>query len=170
MFYLACTRFNNDTYAENMKYRYENDEIVIYGSNVRIRNIYPIGAKIIVAEMNNQTNEIEGLGFIVNLLVNDKRHKIYSSEYDEYNRYIYRGKYWISKDKITEYNPKILEIFNNILFKGKSNLKRRMGITVITEKLLQRWEYNYQEFKSEIKNMFIHFNPRKIKRKILIKI
>jgi hypothetical protein len=166
MFYLACTRFNTETYSENINYRHNNNEIVIYGSNVRIRDIYPIGAKIIVAEMNNETNEIEGLGFILNIVVNDKRHKIYRNDYDEYNRYIYRGKHWISKEEINEYNPKILEMLKQILFKGKSNFKRRMGITIITEKPFNRWDYDYVEFKILIKNMFIKFNKIKKQKTI----
>ena len=37
--------------------------------------------------MNNERNRIEGIGLIKNLLVVDKRHKIY--ENNDYNRYIY---------------------------------------------------------------------------------
>ena len=157
MFYLACTRFNNTTYDENIRYRTKNNESAIYGSTLKIRHIYSSGILIFIAEMNNEKNRIEGIGLIKNLLVNDKRHKIYRSN-DEYNRYIYRGKYWLSRDQINEANPHVLEIFDNILFKGKSHLKCRIGITVITDKLFVHWDYELTKLKNMVKELFIkHF-------------
>ena len=157
MFYLACTRFNNTTYDENIRYRIKNNESAIYGSTLKIRHIYSSGILIFIAEMNNEKNRIEGIGLIKNLLVNDKRHKIYRSN-DEYNRYIYRGKYWLSRDQINEANPLVLEIFDNILFKGKSHLKCRIGITVITDKLFVHWDYELTKLKNMVKELFIkHF-------------
>ena len=158
MFYLACTRFNDLTYYENITYRIKNNEKTIYGTTLKIRNIYPYGSFIFVAEMNNENNIIEGIGLIKNLLVCDKRHKIY--ENDEYNRYIYRGRYWVNKEKISEFDGEILEIFNNILFKRKSHLKRRIGIIVITEQLLSHWvdfDYTLINLKNKVKNMFLHY-------------
>jgi hypothetical protein len=140
---------------ENSIYRQKNSEPVIYGSTLKIRNIYAPGAIIFVAEMNNETNKIEGIGLIKNLLVHDKRHKIY--DINEYNRYIYRGKYWISRDKIIEYNKDILEIFENILFKGKSHLKCRIGITIITEKLFVHWDYELITLKNMVRSLFVNY-------------
>ena len=79
MFYLACTRFNNSTYTDNINYRNHNNEDVIYGTPLPIRNIYPAGSLLVVAEMNNETNKIEGIGLIKNSLVYDKRNKIYEN-------------------------------------------------------------------------------------------
>lgn len=155
MFYLACTRFNNITYDENIYYRSKHNENVIYGSTLKIRDKYPAGCLIFIAEMNNEKNRIEGIGLIKNLLVHDKRHKIYDN--NEYNRYIYRGKYWLSREQINNYNPEILEIFDNILFKGKSHLKCRIGITVITEKLFVHWNYDLRELKCMVKDLFLDY-------------
>ena len=155
MFHIACTRFNNTTYDENMVYRQRFNENVIYGTTLKIRNIYASGGYIFVAEMNNEKNKIEGIGLIKNMLVNDRRHKIYDN--DEYNRYIYRGKYWLSREQILNFNPEILEIFDNILFKGKSHLKCRIGITIITEKLFVHWNYELLCLKKMIKELFIHY-------------
>ena len=155
MFYLACTRFNNDTYAENTNYRNKHNEIAIYGTTLKIRNIYNVGTLIFIVEMNNEQNKIEGIGLIKNLLVCDKRYKIYDN--DEYNRYIYRGKYWLSRSQINNVNEKIIEIFENILFKGKSHLKCRMGITIITEKLFVHWNYDLQILKNMVKYVFISY-------------
>lgn len=154
MFYLACTRFNNETYEQNISYRSKNGEQAIYGSTLKIREMYEVGCLIFIVEMNNDLNRIEGIGLIKNLLVYDKRHKIY--ENNEYNRYIYRGKYWISREQINNYNPEILEIFDNILFKQKSHLKCRIGITIITEKLFVHWDYSLTKLKKMVKDLFIN--------------
>ena len=155
MFYLACTRFNNITYAENTNYRNKQNETAIYGTTLKIRNIYNVGTLIFIVEMNNEQNKIEGIGLIKNLLVCDKRHKIYDN--DEYNRYIYRGKYWLSRSQINNVNEKIIEIFENILFKGKSHLKCRIGITIITERLFVHWDYDLQILKNMVKNIFLSY-------------
>ena len=166
MFYLACTRFNNTTYDENIRYRDKHKENVIYGSTLKIRDKYPVGSLIFIAEMNNETNKIEGIGLIKNQLVHDRRHKIYDN--NEYNRYIYRGKYWLSRKQINEFDPEILEIFDTILFKGKSHLKCRIGITIITEKLFIHWIYELKELKSKVKNLFIHYFKDNIDEDIVL--
>uniref|UniRef100_A0A6C0KPU8 Uncharacterized protein n=1 Tax=viral metagenome TaxID=1070528 RepID=A0A6C0KPU8_9ZZZZ len=151
MFHIACTRFTNSTYNENIEYRKNNEEIVIYGAALKIRNIYSSGSNIFVAEMNNETNKIEGIGLVKNLLVSDKRHKIYSNT--DYNRYIYRGNYWIGRHEL---DPEISEILDNILFKGKSHLKYRTGITIITEKIFTHWNYDLRILKNKIKIAFLN--------------
>lgn len=153
MFYIACTRFNNTTYEENIDYRNKHNETVIYGSSFKIRDIYSPGSLIFVAEMNNQTNKIEGIGLIRNYLLADKRYKLYAN--NEYNRYVYRGSYWMSRAQIELMDAEIVEIFENILFKGKSHLKNRTGITILTDKLFTNWIYELYELKEKVKNVFI---------------
>ena len=153
MFYLACTRFNNATYAENTNYRNKHNENVIYGTTLQIRHIYDLGTLIFVVEMNNEQNKIEGIGLIKNLLVCNKRHNIYDN--DEYNRYIYKGKYWLSRSQINNVNEKITEMFENALFKGRSHLKCRMGITIITQKLFVHWNYDLEIVKNMVKHVFL---------------
>lgn len=156
MFHLACTRFNNQTYKENTEYRLKSGEKALYGPAFKIRNTYSAGSILFVVEMNNETNKIEGIGLIKNSLVSDKRYKIY--ENSDYNRYIYRGKYWLSRAELNTLDPEIVEIFDNILFKGKSNLKRMSGITVLTEKLFTNWNYELTDLKKKVKTTFIkHF-------------
>jgi hypothetical protein len=153
MFYIACTRFNNETYNENINYRQKHNEIVIYGTSTKIRHLYPIGSLIFVAEMNNQTNKVEGIGLIRNQLVNDGYKKIYSNS--DYNRYIYKGHYWISRDTIFKHNAELLDILDTILFKGKSHLKRFSGITILTDKLFTNWDYELSNLKRYIKQLFV---------------
>jgi hypothetical protein len=161
MFYIACTRFNNATYKENIDYRIKYDESVIYGPAFKIRDIYPPGALIFVAEMNNETNKIQGIGLIKNSLVSDIRHKVYDN--GEYNRYIYRGNYWISREDLLILDPEIIVIFDNILFKGKSHMKFRTGITILTEKLFTHWIYDLRILKKQVRTAFSnHFHKNNI--------
>jgi hypothetical protein len=153
MFHIACTRFSNDTYKENKEYRKKYNIPVIYGPEFKIRNIYSPGSLLFVAEMNNNTNKIEGIGLIKNVLVTDKKYKMYQNNY--YNYYIYRGNYWLSREQLTLLDSEINEILDDILFKGKSNLKRLSGITVLTDRLFTNWNYELKTLKMKIKTAFL---------------
>lgn len=156
MFYIACTRFNNETFQQNMEYRLKNNIKVIYGSALKIRHTYKSDSIIFVVEMNNDLNRIEGIGLIKNNLVYNTRHRIY--EHIEYNRYIYQGNFWLNRDLLESLDSDIIIIFDNILFKGKSHLKCRSGITIITEKLFTHWkDYKLDELKEKLKNVFLFY-------------
>ena len=154
MFYLASTRFINSTYIENITYREQSNEFAIYGTLIKIQYKYTIGSTMFVIEMNNETNTIEGIGLITNKVMYDKHYPIYKN--DDYNRYVYKGDYWISCENIRRFDPTIIEICDLILFKGKSHLKRQTGITVLTEKLFSNWPlYKLNVLKNSIKTLFI---------------
>lgn len=153
MFYIATTRFNNATYAENIAYRRKVSEPVLYGPSIRIYEKYPIGSPMFVFEMNNEENKIEGIGVIKNQLVHDKKYKIYSDS--DYNRIIYRGSYWLSREQLLEMDPELVDIFDKMLFKGKSHLKRQSGITVVTEKLTKKWDQDLNALKRRVKGIFV---------------
>ena len=154
MFYLASTRFNKNTLLENIKFK-DNEQIkgVIYGSSIKINEKYPLNSLFFVVEMNNDINEIYGISLIRNSLIVEKNYKIYNNS--DYNRYIYKGEYWIGRNELLQTDRTIVEILENILFKGKSNLKRISGISVITNKLFLRWNYDEHIIKEKIKNLFI---------------
>jgi hypothetical protein len=152
--YIASTRFNEHTLEENRRYKETRKiEGCIYGAQMKIYEKYPLNSQMFVVEMNNETNRIEGIGLIKNIIVLDKNYKIY--EEGEYNRYIYKGKYWLSRDQVARMNEDIVKIFDVILFKGKSNLKRMSGICVVTETLIQNWNKNRHISSSQIINKMI---------------
>jgi len=152
-FYLAATRFNNLTYQENKSYREKYGEICVYGSSFKIREIYPVGCLIFVTEMNNETNKIEGIGLIRNTLVVNGKNRIYGQF--EYNRFIYKGNYWLSREQLIELDIDIVETLENILFKGKSHFKRHKGITVLTPITFTNWDYELEPLKEQIRNAFL---------------
>lgn len=158
MFYLACTRFNNNTLQQNIAYKNKSDiKGAIYGVPIQIYHKYPLNTLLFVIEMNNDINEIIGISLIRNKLVTDKKYTIYDN--GEYNRFIYKGDYWLSREHILRQHSEIVEILDNILFKKKSNVKRQSGISFITPKLLFHWKdninYNEKYLKESIKQLFI---------------
>ena len=79
---------------------------------------------------------------------------IYSNS--DYNRYLYNGDYWISRDTILEKDDEIAKICDTVLFKGKSNLKRLSGISVLTAQLFTNWDYKLSVLKEKIRALFIN--------------
>ena len=165
MFYIASTRFNNATYDENLSYRKKSCEPVIYGTSIRIQSKYDIGSLLFVVEMNNEENRIEGIGLIRNTLIYDKTHHIYSNS--DYNRYLYRGDYWIDRKTIVEKDATISEICDTVLFKGKSHMKRMSGISVLTNQLFTNWDFKLSILKEKIRCLFITFFQTQLQNNII---
>ena len=69
----------------------------------------------------------------------------------------------MSRDQINIFNSEIVDILDNALFKRKSHLKCRIGITIITDKLLNRWEYELSKLKSQIKLLFLNYFKNDVK-------
>jgi hypothetical protein len=126
---------------------------VIYGTNIKIQSKYDPGSILFVIEMNNDENHIEGIGLIRNTQVLDKRHNIYENA--DYNRFIYRGDYWLSREKLEAFDAELVEICDLVLFKGKSHLKRQSGISVLTKQLFTNWDYTLEKLKGKVRCAFI---------------
>jgi hypothetical protein len=154
MFFIASTRFNESTWQENINYRIKNSiKGAIYGVSIKIYEKYPLNSIIFVIEMNNDINKICGIGIIRNSLSFDKKYKIYNES--NYNRFIYKGDYWLSRDDILSCDEALVTMFENMLFKKKSNLKRLSGISFLTSKIYLNWKYNERDIRESIKNIFI---------------
>jgi hypothetical protein len=143
MITFVSTRFNNDTFQENVNFRQryfkENIYSCIYCSP------HPMSPKIIpesmvfVIEMNNSKNEIEGIGLIQNIPLNSILN-IYETR--NFNRYIYKGNFRVCREELLIYNSKIVDILDYILFKEKTHMKRGAGFTTIPLKL---WNHSICE-------------------------
>lgn len=131
---IATTRFNTKTKLENVNfYNKINNGYIYYGTSIETNPKLSIGSFLIVIEMNNDENEILGTSIILNKPIS-KYYKIYSN--DDFNRYLYKGKYYISRTEILESYPDLVKLLEIILFKGKTHLKRLSGITVLKPKFL----------------------------------
>ena len=154
MFSIVTTRFDDYTWSENINFREKNNlPGCIYGSP------QPISPKIIqdslvfVIEMNNSTNQIEGIGAIKNTIRLDKYFRVY--ETGNFNRYVFRGKHRISRDTLLKLNEQLVTILDYILFKEKTHLKRGAGFTQIPEKLLKHKKCENMDILNTIKEMFL---------------
>ena len=138
MLHLCVTRFNNKTWKENQQYREKKKiEGCIYPSPTKIGPKLPLQGMLLVFEMNNDKNEIEGIGLIRNYLRMDKYYKVYSE--GNYNRYTYQSPYRISRAEFTEEELKFCNMMEIIVFKGYNHIKRGQGIQQIpTQKLLNK--------------------------------
>ncbi len=141
VYLIASTRFTTDIYAENQRYRRKHNIPVVYGSCMMIRAKYPLHAVVFVLEMNNETNQVEGIGQIRNRLCYQEMENVYNSNIilSEHNTYFYTGQHWVSRNTIKKMDTDLLEIFENVLFKKKTHVKRHAGISVLTEQLLVNW-------------------------------
>lgn len=148
--YLASTRFNTETWKQNQSWRDSNECIgCVYGSPVRIKDDVPIGANVIVLEMQNDINKIVGIGLIRNNLALDGKYKIY--EWGNYNRYTYKGEFRIDRTSCNEEEEKVMAILDQLMFKGSRHLKRGSGITCLPGWIVHN---RHLDFTEKITNMF----------------
>jgi len=124
---IGTSKFTTVTYKENCEYKKKwGKENYIMTTRMNPINSVPIDEGIFILEMNNNTNEIEGIGIIRNMPTRceDVGLKIYDDDY--YNSYFYQGPYHISRKKILEKeeNKKPLAYLENLIFKGSKHLKR----------------------------------------------
>jgi hypothetical protein len=135
MYTLATTRFTNSTWETNKKYR-ENNNIsgCIYGSPQEMSPKILYDSLVFVVEMNNDTDNIEGIGLVRNRPYLDKYYNIYKD--GNYNRFVYKSNYRLDRNKLWEYNRVLVKVLDYILFGEKTHLKRGCGFTTITTKFL----------------------------------
>ncbi len=153
MYYVVTTRFNNETWEENINYRLKHNLKCVYCSPLEMAEYILINTGVFVIEMNNSKNIIEGVGFIKNRPHCDQYYRIYKD--GNYNRYVYKGNYYISRDILLEMNEKLVKILDYILFKEKTHLKRGSGFTSIPEKLMKHPLCENMNIKSSLRDIFI---------------
>jgi len=151
--HLFSTRFNDMTWEQNMIYRTKNNIKCIYGIPYEISSKIFVDDDIFVIEMNNSKNRIEGIGLIKNRMCNDKYYKIYQD--GNYNRYIYKGKFHLTRDELLNSNEELVRILDYILFKEKTHLKRGSGFTTVSNKLLNHSICENMNIMRTLKNIFI---------------
>ena len=94
-----------------------------------------------------------GIGLIKNKRQADKTYLVHdiSNSTCNYNRYIYKGDRRLAREELPE---EIIDIFDKILFKGKSHLKRLRGLSVVTSKVFDRWNYERTEVLEKVLKVF----------------
>lgn len=132
---IVSTRFSNLTWNENNSYRNKMESKgCIYGSPQEMSPKILYDSIVYVVEMNNNTNQIEGIGMVKNHPQTDKYYSIYND--GNYNRFIYKSDYYLDRETIMRYNTVLVDALDYILFKEKNHLKRGTGFTTITQKII----------------------------------
>ena len=163
---ILTSRFNNKTWEESNRIRNNyiiNDEKIkcVYCSTQKIIEKIPLHSFLFIIEMNNDTNTIEGIGFIRNTI---QYNKIKVHEEGDFNRYIYTGRYWLSIEILTKENPILMDIFTQLLFRGKTHSKRGRGLLRFPEKLFRHELFNDIGNEMDIKKiLFSIFSKNKDK-------
>lgn len=123
---ILTTRFTNDTFAENQRWRASNEYTgCIYMLTTRVSNALDFNKLYFVLEMNNTINKIMGIG-VISIRHGAKREKIYRNIY--YNRYMYKGairiETWANGAYVIDQPDLFVELFEDPLFRGKGHQKR----------------------------------------------
>ena len=109
---ICVTRFSEATFNENRLWLKNNNSSLgcIYGTPIKVSDLIDPNTQLLVLEMNNTNNCIEGIGIVKNNLVKENRkyYKIYSI--NNYNRYIYKSNYRIDRKNFTSYENEIIEL------------------------------------------------------------
>lgn len=155
MIKIVSTRFNDVTWQENLDYRKKYNIDCIYGTPLELHQSICLDTNVFVVEMNNSKNKIEGIGLIRNKTHVDKYYKIYHE--GNYNRYVYKGNYYLNREKLSTLDENLVRIFDYILFKEKTHLKRGSGFTSIPEKLLNHSICDNINVKRRLRELFINY-------------
>ena len=163
MFTIVTGRYNNETWKATQEYRLKKNLQCIYAPPCRLSPTIDLNSPVFVIEMNNQINEIMGIGLIKNKLITDKVYKVQKDT--NCNRYIYIGDYHISRELLEDYNEELVYILDEILFKGYTHSKRGLGLTKIPEKVLKFDVCENVDIKKEIRKIFVYHFKDKIQLK-----
>ena len=151
---IVTTRFTSETWRENTEWRrLHNHRGCVYGAPRLMCSKIPMDCSVFVVEMNNTTNNIEGIGLILNNVRVDKYYKIHQD--GNYNRFTFKGKYRLDREALLQFNNQLVLILDELLFKGRSHMKRYQGITSIPHKLLVSEKSEGLHIHNEIKKAFI---------------
>ena len=162
LYAVVTSRFTNETRDTNYAYRLKRNFTCMYCTPLELSPKIPYNTPVFVIEMNNSTNKIEGIGFIKNKPETTKYYKVHSDA--NTNRYTYIGNYFMNRAIIDEYNPQLVYILEEILFKGYTHSKRGTGLTLLPEKVIKPEICDNINIKKEIKRIFVYHFREKLQK------
>ena len=165
---IVLTRFNDETWTQNQRFRIRHNLGCVYGTPFTLSKFDP-GEVLFVIEMNNQQNRVEGIGMVLNSVKTGPQYNIYSNE--NYNRFVYCGKYRLDRSDLesltckplAEADPtapektpvKVLEMLDHLLFKGRSHQKRGSYLSKLTETILYKGGTTCKKLQDAIVRCFV---------------
>jgi hypothetical protein len=133
--FIMTTRYNNQTWEQNQRFRKTYKIPSIYGTPQRITENIPYESTIYMLEMNNEINKIVGIGRIKNHYLT-KKYEIYDNQ--NFNRYQYKGKQHIYREQMTEEEEQIMQVFDRLCFTGYKHMKRGANLKSFPAEMLYR--------------------------------
>ena len=142
-YYVAITRFNNTTYAENLNYRISKKyDGCVYGTPRKVKESIPENSVMFVMEMNNTLNQIMGIGVIRNKA--NRPINIYKKH--SYNTYVYNSpirKDFINNEQMNNFVwARFKKDMERLVFFGSDHVKRGFGIQLLPQKKFLK-NHNY---------------------------
>jgi len=129
--------FNTNTLTENREFVEKNKHRIqcIYCSPVEMSKNIPNDCPLTILEMNNTTNQIVGIGLVMNR-PKTQEYNVYGD--GNYNRFQFLGKKRIDRKDMNDEEERIMKIFDNLCFTGNQHLKRGQGLKSFPVEMLYK--------------------------------
>jgi len=153
---VLTTRFTSSTWNENQTFMKQyslksKKNKMIYSAPIPISSKIIPEAFCVVLEMNNDLNQIIGIGLIQNI-AHHRKTNVYGDM--NYNRYSYFATKRIDRIDMTKEEEDILLLLDSLCFKGYGHLKRGQGITVLPLQYLYNFWLKKIDIIETIRTMF----------------
>lgn len=133
---LITSRFSNPTWNENRKFISKKPKIeCVYCAPSPMSLKITLDSIMFVLEMNNDRNEIMGIGKVKNH-PKLRKYAVYNNQ--NYNRYVFTGKNRIDRSDMDDEEEEIMKAFDILCFKGHYHMKRGHGLSAFPPVLLYR--------------------------------
>ncbi len=157
--YLMTIRYNNKTHQEMQEYCDNNEKRgikCVYGCPKMVSDCVVRDSILMVLEMNNEDNCIEGVGMVRNTIQEPNGRRPFQIHEDgNLNRFVYMGAKRIDRSEMTSEEEDVFAAFDIICFKGCNHQKRGHGITIFPldviekcKKIIDLQEFVYMMFKN----------------------
>jgi hypothetical protein len=148
MYSFVTSRFTRTTEDECKRYLARIGKQCLYGSSNLISSSVPEGGLVFVIEMRINApgakpanwlpddNQISGIGMIVNKEVPPD---FYCDVYENklFNQFTYMGEERIDRTELLQTSPRLIELLETILFKGKTHQKRNAYLSLLNDDFLK---------------------------------
>ncbi len=132
------TRYNEETWAANQAYRQKHHLACVYCAPYEISDTIPLMDRLLVIEMNNSLNRVEGIGLVRNKPHVQKVRVHADTGSSGFNRVAYIGKHYVSRDQLLAADAELVQVLETLLFVGRGHSKRGLGISRVPPVALTR--------------------------------
>jgi hypothetical protein len=143
---LYTVRFTSKTLEKKELFQAKSGRKCIYGSAHPIKRMTYDKATLMVIEMNNDINKINGVGLIKNTEIKHQKEKYappaeMAAQTQYFYKHIYTGDEWIGREDMREDDLKVVDLMEGLLFRGKGHCKRLTDITEFPPRFLDHIDF-----------------------------